>query len=200
LHDAPPSRRRSTNETQSKHKLLEHASLEGTPYVFKESVCDAITKVTVKTDGITSLKAAVTMDFPQHGLVDCLMGLAIHPSKVEYFAKALFNVQLQLVGGLRSVSEDDCYISQDEGKVSQDEIEINLRGVPDKAIVDELGSGVFEGIRGCRMRTVELQQRKGSTQCVSMIIARSPDRGAVINISLGLEEGTRIAEKLYTKM
>jgi len=50
--------------------VTEKAPQQGIAKVFDEYRCHAIRRVTVQSDGITSSKAAVTMDLPPWGLVD----------------------------------------------------------------------------------------------------------------------------------
>lgn len=83
------------------HLVLEKASLQGIADVFDDYICDAIRRDTVQSDGRTSSKAAVTMDFPPRGLVDCLMSLAIHQRRVEHLAMALFKIRVESVGHVR---------------------------------------------------------------------------------------------------
>lgn len=60
------------NEEQRGRRVFENASAERISLVFKQSFCDATSKVKIVHDGEASLKAAVTMAFPRQGLVDCL--------------------------------------------------------------------------------------------------------------------------------
>ena len=53
--------------------MLENASLQGITEVFHPQIGSAIRQVTVQGE----LKAAVTMVFPNWGLVDCLMSLEV---------------------------------------------------------------------------------------------------------------------------
>lgn len=154
-------------------------------------MCGAIRRDTVQSDGITSSKAAVTMDFPPRGLVDCLMSLDVHQSKVEYLAMALFKVQVESVGQVR-------YISLKEGVRLTPNPEITLKGVLDKAIIDVFGSEIHGAVTACRMREKELEEGNCVTDCVSMILTSSPDEGVIINLSLGLKGGAQIQNKLYT--
>ncbi|KAG4417676.1 hypothetical protein IFR04_009179 [Cadophora malorum] len=173
------------------HLVLEKAPPQGLGDVFDDYICDAIRRDTVQSDGMTSLKAAVTMDFPPRGLVDSLMSLAIHPSKVGYLAIALFGVRVESAGEVR-------FVSLEGGVRLTPNPEITLKGVLDEAIIDVFGSEIHRAITACRMRRKELEEGNRVTECVSMILTSRSDEGAIINLSLGVEEGTQIREKLYT--
>jgi hypothetical protein len=154
-------------------------------------MCSAIRRDTVQSEGSTCLKAAVTMDFPFNGLVDCLMSLAISPSKVEYLAMALFGVHVESAGQVR-------YVVLKEGLKIIPNPDMTLKGTRDDAIISVLGKEIYEGIRASRMRGKELEEGNRITECVSMMLTSRPDEGAIINLSLGLKGGSRIQSKLYT--
>lgn len=176
--------------TVQQHLVLENASLQGIADVFDPYIYGAISKVTVQIGGNPSLKAAVTMDFPRRGLVDCLMSLAIQPSKVGYLAMALFGIQVESVGEIRYVSLNGVRMTHNS--------EIILKGVLDEAIIDVFGSEIHRAVTACRMRKKELEEGNHKTECVSMILTSNSDEAAIINLSLGVEEGTQIRGKLYT--
>jgi hypothetical protein len=171
--------------------VIEKASLQGIAAVFDEYMCSAIRRDTVQSGAITSSMAAVTMDFPPWGLVDCLMSLEVHQSEVGYLAMALFKVRVESVGQVR-------YVSLKEGVRLTPNPEITLKGVLDEAIIDVFGSEIHGAIRTCRMRKKELEEGNRVTECVSMILTSSPSEGAIISLSLGLEGGVQIQNKLYT--
>lgn len=171
--------------------MIKKAPLQGIAKVFDEYMCGAIRRVTVQNDGITSSKAAVTMDFPPWGLVDCLMSLDVHHSKVGYLAMALFNVRVESVGQVR-------YVSLKEGVRLMPNPEITLKGVLDEVIIDVFGPEIYGAITACRMRKKELEEGNRVTECVSMMLTSSPAEGAIINLSLGLKGGVQIQNKIYT--
>jgi len=154
-------------------------------------MCDAIRRVNIENDGITSLKAAVTLDFPLWGLVDCLMSLDVRERNVEQLAMALFSVQVESVGHAR-------YVILPGGVRLTPNPEVTLKGVLDEAIIHVFGSEIHGAITACRMRKKELEEGSPVTECVSMILTGSPDEGAIINLSLGLKGGAQIRKKLYT--
>lgn len=171
------------------HIILEKASVEGLADVFGPYLCGAIRRDTV--DNGASLKAAVTMDFPLDGLVDCLKSLAIQQNKVEYLAFALFNVHVESEGRVR-------YVMLNEGAKLIPNPEMTLKGARDDAILRILGVEIHEAIKTSRMRKKELEEGNLVTECVSMIFTDRSDEGAVINLSLGLKGGAQIQNKLYT--
>jgi hypothetical protein len=122
------------------------------------------------------------MDFPFRGLVDCLMSLAIHQSKVEYLAMALFKVHVESVGQVR-------YVVLKEGVRLIPSSEIALKGVLDKAIIRVFGPEIHGAITASRMRKKELEEGNHATEYVSMILTSSSSEGAIINLSLDLKAG-----------
>jgi hypothetical protein len=179
------------NFTTAQEQLIEKASLQGIADVFDEYMCDAIRRDRVQSGGITFSKAAVTMDFPPWGLVDCLMSLVVHQSKVEYLAMALFKVRVESVGQVR-------YVSLNEGVKLMPNPEITLKGILDEAIINVFSSKIHGAITACRMRKKELGEGNSATEYISMILTSSLSEGAIINLSLGLEEDIQIQNKLYT--
>lgn len=173
------------------HLVLEKASVLGIADVFDQYMCGAIRKDTVLSGGTTCLRAAITMDFPFDGLVDCLMSLAIYHTKVEYLAMSLFNVHVESTGPVR-------YVVLNGGAKLLPSPEITLKGSLDENIVRTLGPVVHGAIQSSRMRRKELEEGNHVTECVSMILTSRPEEGAIINLSLGLKGGTQIQNKLYT--
>lgn len=175
----------------SQHLVFENASLLGIADVFDQYMCGAIRKDTVLSDGAICLKAAITMDFPIDGLVDCLMSLAIYHTKVEYLAMSLFNVHVESAGQVR-------YVVLNEGAKLLPSPEITLKGALDESIIRILGPEIHGAIQSSRMRRKEMEEGNHVTECVSMILTSRPEEGAIINLSLGLKGGTNLKNKLYT--
>lgn len=177
--------------TPPQHLVLEKASLQGIADVFDQYMCSAIRKDAIQSGESTCLKAAVTMDFPFNGLVDCLMSLAIYQTKVEYLAMSLFNVHVESTGQVR-------YVVLNEGSKLLPSPEMTLKGALDEAIIRTLGPDIHGAIQASRMRRKELEEGNRVTECVSMMLTSRPDEGAIINLSLGLKGGAQIQKKLYT--
>jgi hypothetical protein len=176
----------ATSETFS-----DNASPEGTQDVFNEYMCDSITTHTIQIDEMTYPKADVTMDFPSQGLVDCLMSLAIHESRVKYFAEVLFNAKVESDGDVR-------YVILPGGAILTPAPEVSLKGVPDEAIVLGFGHMIYDAVASSRGRKEELERGRRDTHGVSMILSRNSGDGAVINLSLEAKRGAKIHDKLYT--
>jgi hypothetical protein len=154
-------------------------------------MCGAIRKDTVLSEGAICLKAAITMDFPIDGLVDCLMSLAIYHTKVEYLAMSLFNVHVESAGQVR-------YVVLNEGAKLLPSPEMTLKGSLDESIIRILGPEIHGAIQSSRMRRKEMEEGNHVTECVSMILTSRPEEGAIINLALGLKGGTNLKNKLYT--
>uniref|UniRef100_A0A093V7A0 Uncharacterized protein n=1 Tax=Talaromyces marneffei PM1 TaxID=1077442 RepID=A0A093V7A0_TALMA len=81
--------------TQTQSQIVVNASLEGVANVFGENMSYAVRKITVPNDGAHVLKAAVTMEFPDFNLVDCVMMLEIIPDYVEHLVRDLFGIEVE---------------------------------------------------------------------------------------------------------
>ena len=119
------------------------------------------------------------------------MSLDVRGRDVEQLTMALFNVRVESVGRTR-------YITLPGGVRLTPNPEVTLRGVLDEAIIRVFGPEIHGAITACRMREKELEEGSRVTECVSMILTGSPDKGAIINLSLGLKGGAQIRKKLYT--
>lgn len=166
------------------------ASLKGMADVFDEYMCEAIRTQTVQRDGTNYLEAAVTMNFPFQRLVDCLMSLAIHESKVEYLAMALFKVHVQCLRHVR-------YVVLSNGVKLIPNSEFTLKGASDEAIIQVFGHQIYKATAASRLRKREIEGGARATEGVSMSITNCSSEGAIINLSLGLQEGVQIREILY---
>jgi hypothetical protein len=69
--------------------------------------------------------------------------------------------------------------------------EATLKGVGNEAIAMVFGSEIQLSIKESLR---DLEEGKLMTECVSMII---PDKGAIVNLSLGLVRGLEMSKKLY---
>jgi hypothetical protein len=177
------------NRTSDLQQVLSQASLQGTAEVFPEYMSGAIRR---DVDATTGWKAAITMTFPYLGKVDCLMGLAIKENKVQHIAMALFNVHVEFEPAVPARQ-----IVLPHGVRLMPSSEIILQGVQIEAIISLLGTEIYEAIKGSRVYQEELQQGVRATRCVSMIMSSNHDDGAVINLNMGLKEGSRVRDKLY---
>jgi len=171
------------NTTSAKEQpVFENASLQGIAKILDESMFDAVRRVKVGNDS----KAAVAMVFPGRvGPVDCLMSLHVREEDVERLAMALFNAEVKwMEQGLRVVRDGFAFIAP----------EAILKGVPDEAILKVFGSEIHGATAGSPVRWRELAEGKHLTECVSMILTKN---GTIISLSLDLEGGLHIRDKLY---
>jgi hypothetical protein len=169
--------------TAEEQRVTENATLHGIANVFDEYLCGAIRRV----EG--DLKAAVTMAFPKWGgLVHCLMSLDICERDVEQLAMGLFGAKVKWV-------EQVLHLVLNEGiTLIIPNSEATLKGVKDQTIIEIFGIEIYDAITECPVHKRELAEGKRVTECVSMIFTK---KGAIINLSLGLEGGLRLQNKMY---
>jgi hypothetical protein len=148
-------------------------------------MCDAIGRTTVDS----KLKAAITMVFPGWvGPVQCLISLDICAKDVKQLAHTLFDAKVWW-------ADDVLHMFLDGGfSMSIPSSEATLKGVSTENIVKVFGPEISEAISECPVRKRELAEGKSVTECVSMLLQKN---GAIINLSLGLEAGIELQNKLY---
>ncbi|KAJ6118882.1 hypothetical protein N7471_013502 [Penicillium samsonianum] len=173
-------------------EIFEHASLEGIAAVFKGIISGAIR---IRTKSFpnsvkTYSKASVTTVFPPWGgPVDCLLSLDICESRVQALAMALFNATVKW-------AENSLHIGFERGTtLTTPNSEVTLKGVGDETIAAVFGFEIEQAIKESPIRLRELKEGRLMTECVSMIIT---EKGAIVNLSLGLVRGLEIQKKLYT--
>ena len=81
--------------------MYENAPPQNLGQVFDPYMSSTIERVKVHTEGVTSIKAAVTMVFPSWALLDRLLSLDVDASKIEYLAMALFNIRVEVADNVR---------------------------------------------------------------------------------------------------
>jgi hypothetical protein len=167
-------------------RVIKNASLQGIARVFDEYMCRAIRRVTVQSD----VKAAVTTIMPiWGGPVDCLTSLDICEREVEKLVMDLFNTKVKWM-------EQALHVVLKEGiTLSVPHSEVTLKGVADEAVIKIFGPEIHDAITKSPIHRRELEEGKRVTECVSMILTKN---GAIINLSLDLEGGLQIQDKLYT--
>jgi len=178
--------------------VLKHALQQGIADVFNKDICDAIRGDIVQLNGTTYLKAAVTMSFSNWAIDDCVMTLAIHESRVEDLAKALFNVQIEstrhvqsfaIPGGARVVLP----LPSPELTLKG----ITLKGVRAEAIMAIFGPEIYTAVMTSNMRGEELAQGVEVPQGVSMILPFGSSDTIVINLTLETFSAGRIRNKIF---
>lgn len=117
------------------------------------------------------------MAFPIWVIDDCIITLAIHESKVEDLAKALFNVQVELRGQVRSL------ILPGGVKVAPSP-ELTVKGVACGALLDVFGPEIYKAVIASNMREQEVADRVNVLQCVSIILPASSRDTVIINLTL----------------
>jgi len=118
------------------------------------------------------------------------MTLAIHESKVEDLAKALFNVQVESRGQVRSL------ILPGGVKVAPSP-ELTVKGVPYDALLDVFGPEIYDAVIASNMREEEVADGVDVPQCVSMILPASSRDTVVINLTLETLRAIQISNKIF---
>lgn len=182
------------DSTDRRNQTVINASLEGVANVFGEHMALAIRRVSVPSDGLPAMKAAVTMEFPDFVLVDCVMMLEVGETEVERLMKDLFGIAVESVMGLRHLLlEGGVRLTSNTSNP-----EITLKGVQDEGILRVFGPEIYRAIRASKMYRREIQEKSSSvTECVSMIFTSKSGEGAYINLCLDLKGGLEIRDKLY---
>ncbi|KAJ5882359.1 uncharacterized protein N7529_001031 [Penicillium soppii] len=67
----------------------------------------------------------------------------------------------------------------------------------DKAISEVFRAKIHRAITAYRIRKKELREGNKATKCVLIILISNHNKGAILNLALGLEEGIRIRRLLY---
>lgn len=179
---------------QQQQQVLSQASLQDVAAIFPEYMSGAIRRDSTEVNGVLSWTAAITMAFPYFGKVDCLMSLAIRETKVEHIAMTLFGVHIEVEAAVHARQ-----LVLPNGVRVMPSPEITLQGVHNEAIKRLLGNHILEAVDGSRVRQEELEQGTRATRCVSMIVPSNPSIGAIINLNLGLKEGSQIRNSLYRR-
>lgn len=121
--------------------------------------------------------------------IECQMALEITANKVEHLAKELFDAHLETTEGLR-------YICLPGGAQVVPNSKFTLRGCRHDIISSMFGLETYRAVMASPACQVEAKLGHDTTVCISMVISQGADDVAVVFLSLGLREGTLIAEKL----
>jgi len=149
--------------------VFENASLNGIAEVFNEQMCTSIRQVTTQGE----LKAAVTMVFPNWGLVGCLMSLEIGGWNVEWLAMILFKAKVGSVNGALQVVHGGITLIITNSEVT---LKGALDDASDKIFLPSLNAAV-------------------TATGISMTVLKD---GAIINLALSVDKALKIQQKLYT--
>lgn len=167
-----------------------HASPHGVMTIFPPYFCGAIRMA--GTGAAT--RAVVAMHFPyqQYGSIHCLMSMSIVPHRLAAVAKELFDVILEVKGGMQ-------YVINKGGGTMLPMPSVNIGGASKEGIASLLGDYASRGIETSPERKHELWQAIGLTSCATMTINNNPREDGQLNLNLGLEEGLAIHRILYTE-
>lgn len=115
------------------------------------------------------------------------MTLAIHESKVEALAGALFNAQVGPPGQVRS-------LVLPRGVIVAPSPELTVKGALPNALLDMFGPQIHDAVMVSNMR----KGRKDDVlQCVSMILPADFGDRVVINLTLEIVRAVEIKEKIF---
>ncbi|KPA37224.1 hypothetical protein FLAG1_09973 [Fusarium langsethiae] len=172
-------------------QLVTGASIQELESVFPEYISGAIRR-DHSVDG-DRMSAAITMNFPPRSIGDvaCIMTLVVEPNKVERLAMLLFGAHLESDGGSREV------VLQGGTRV-RPHPQFLLQGSPSKAISEVFGLETAAAIAAAPYRKQEILMGTWATRCVTMTIYVEAHEPALINLNLGLKQGFKIHDKLYT--
>lgn len=120
------------------------------------------------------------------------MSLSIVPSRLPVVTKELFDVTLEIKGGMQ-------YIINKGGATLLPMPSVTVQGASKDGIVSILGDEIDRGIEASPERKNELWQAIRHTSCATMTINNNPDDDGQLNLNLGLEEGLAIQRILYPK-
>lgn len=131
-------------------------------------------------------RPAITIGIPEWGPpLDCVLSLEIWGSDIARLIEALFKAKLIW-------RESDIYIVLNEGTgLALPHLEGILTGVSDLNIFKVFSPEIYRAIDDCYTHRTE--QGKNLTGC---IVDLTRDR-AIVHLSLGMERGVEILNKLY---
>ncbi|RTE70388.1 hypothetical protein BHE90_015219 [Fusarium euwallaceae] len=140
-------------------------------------------------------KANVTMDFPhatKHGLkLHCLMSLVIKASEVPHITMGLFHVHI-------GIGDDNIrHQVLPNGGRGLARKGFQFQGSLDDDIDRILGPKMVKAIAKSPVREAELGVGIVATRCVTINFSDNPLESGILNLSLGLEYGLKMREKLF---
>lgn len=149
------------------------------PDLFPPHMCSAIKKI--------GDQAAIEMVFP-YSLGMLCMSLRILSNKIENLAMVLFGIHVETEDGLR-------YLLFNGRRVYGPEL--SFQGSSAQGMQEVLGKEVSEFIKVSPARKKELDHRIRLTKWVTMQMSNRPEDDGILNISMGLNEGYQIKERLW---
>jgi hypothetical protein len=133
-------------------------------------------------------KADVSIEFPSS---DCVLCLAILPSKVEHIATKLFELHVETDGPLR-------YFLSDKGRKSIPQPMLRQQGVEAISVPHFFGSLIDQGIQSSSIRRDEIGQGHFTlTACVDIQISNSSAECGYLNVTMGTDVGISVYNCLF---
>ena len=172
-------------------QVLANASLAETTSFFPLYLSSAVRRIPDPYDNNT-FAAAVSMVFPADRIttkVECQMSIEISANKVEHFAMQLFQAHVETTAGLR-------YLYLANGAKALPGPKLMLQGCRKDNLSFTFGSEICNAIITSPQYQSEVRQGLNCTESVSMQISDRAEEVGVVLLSLGLKEGTLIAQKL----
>lgn len=169
-----------------------HASLEASKALFPLEFMDAIQRVP-NSHSPESLMADISLILQEGYIRDyfgCQMEIGIAKEKVAYYAKLLFNVEVEIKDGVRYIRY------QGGGKIEPDPC-IKLRACRREAIAEVFGAEVDLAFSSAPIYQREKREVRAYTDGVSMAISNEDKDIGKITLFLGEWHAITIKKKLY---
>lgn len=173
-------------------QILVNASLAVAVKLFPEGIGDAI----VRHSKSSNMVASISMSFPNALLkerIGCHMAIELSHEKAPRFIQALFKVDLETRAGLR-------YVCLPDGAEIVPNPHFTFRQCQRNAILTIFGPEVSNAIFASPGYQEEERQYRFKTESVWGVVSQGAEESVVINLSLGLWEGTQISEKLFPRL
>ncbi|KAG6358164.1 hypothetical protein INS49_014048 [Diaporthe citri] len=139
----------------------------------------------------TPKTAAVSIQFPANSIgdVNCIMIIEVLPNKVERLASLLFNAHLETDGNERELILPGglCVVPT------------RLQGSPLESVTHVFGSTTAAALESAPYRKIEVAESgsRVATRCITMTECSDAKKGALIKVTLGRREASKIYEKLF---
>ncbi|KAK9787907.1 putative EKC/KEOPS complex subunit BUD32 [Seiridium cardinale] len=171
-----------------KSKPREYVPLEVIGRVFNDGISGMIRKVPVKNNNTIVYSAAIVVNFPNSGAVECLLSIDVEGWAINRLTKTLFNTETCWPDPSR------CVISSEGARLTILNPDVTMTGARDETLLEVFGPELYQAIHESSIRKRELEVYKQETECVSISFT---DGGAILNLSLSLKAGIDIQNKLF---
>ncbi|KAK6088933.1 haloacid dehalogenase-like hydrolase [Seiridium cupressi] len=171
-----------------KSKPREYVPLEVVGRVFNDEISGIIRKVPVKDNNIIVYSAAIVVNFPNSGAVECLLSIDVEGWAINRLTKTLFNTETCWPDPSR------CVISSAGARLTILNPDVTMTGARNETLLEVFGPELYQAIHESSIRKRELEVHKQKTECVSISFT---DGGAILNLSLSLKAGIDIQNKLF---